>query len=795
MKFKCKHCKSVNTIPGYYCEFCGKKTGFSKKKYAVPFPRSQESFGETNASFPTGDEVVRAFTHKKKKAPIILSLLLVLCLLSGTVGAGWHFGWFPFSNQDTAPLRERYFRMADGRRVETVVLNSTAALTAVNEVKEDFGIQNADSELAELHHTTIDGDHYYRLQQTYQGLDVYGRSMVVETNSEGKVFFIAGNFCPVRDLSLTPGIQADKANKKLHRYALKEMNYSEDTLSVIENGLVVYAPNENDAKLAYSYRLSGASEDGTHQSHLILLSAKNGTPLFSTETKHSFSISLEGQRGMHQVEVEGSLTDYQFVDTTRNIQVYSTEDLSLSAIEVIRSSSTANKLIATDALYYAGEAYDFYREVLGRNSYDNNGGALNIITDLPESTHIYDGASAFGTSIVFYPKATKLFHSSAAPDIVAHEFTHLVTDHTVGFPMGEEASAITESFADILGNIIEQAQRETPDETWALGEGTGTAKYEMAAPSKNGYPESVSAFDPTASVHSNSSILSHVAFLIWQGTSFGDFSIEDTAITDLNLLGKLWYRTMLLLPQDADFSSCGALLLESGYDMYRNGSLTAPQLTGILLSLEAVGIIPDYLTYEVTQNSTLAVYDAINTNYSDISVSVTDLSTYQTITPESTELTLAPGSYLVTVSHKEDTTLPSYTVKIIVGEFGQSEIPVYTWYNAKDYIDISAGSTLTFTGTLVGENRVDETGETKLSWVLALPNPVNIRFMNESGHAESIYHDQVALAITSDLFDLSLYTGQEITVSGSLVLKYSDIHLRDLVLENASLITNNVIAE
>ena len=49
----------------------------------------------------------------------------------------------------------------------------------------DLGYKNALSELTELHTSTVDGDKYYRLQQNYRGIPVYGRTVVCVTNKRG----------------------------------------------------------------------------------------------------------------------------------------------------------------------------------------------------------------------------------------------------------------------------------------------------------------------------------------------------------------------------------------------------------------------------------------------------------------------------------------------------------------------------------------------------------------------------------------------------------------------------------
>lgn len=73
------------------------------------------------------------------------------------------------------------------------VADAPDAIAQLADTAEDYGYKNALSELTEQSTTEIDGDYYYRLQQNYQGIPVYGRTVVCATDGDGNVTSITGN--------------------------------------------------------------------------------------------------------------------------------------------------------------------------------------------------------------------------------------------------------------------------------------------------------------------------------------------------------------------------------------------------------------------------------------------------------------------------------------------------------------------------------------------------------------------------------------------------------------------------
>src|SRR5262249_47621795 len=149
-------------------------------------------------------------------------------------------------------------------------------------------------------------------------------------------------------------------------------------------------------------------------------------------------------------------------------------------------------------------------------------------------------ANAFfdGKHLVFGDgDGTNLLPTSAALDVVAHEFTHGVTTYTAKLGMEGENGALNEAISDIFGCFVEGGAR--PD--WKMGEtvfrknGKAAPLRDLVDPHKSGNPADMSEFvqtqDDNGGVHLNSTIVSHAAYLMAKKVK-------------LDALRTIWYRAL-----------------------------------------------------------------------------------------------------------------------------------------------------------------------------------------------------------------------------------------------------------
>ncbi|MDZ5648842.1 M4 family metallopeptidase [Nitrospirillum sp. BR 11828] len=224
---------------------------------------------------------------------------------------------------------------------------------------------------------------------------------------------------------------------------------------------------------------------------------------------------------------------------------------------LVRSEDqAAGKDVAVNEAYdYAGTTYDFYFDVMKRNSVDDKG--MRLDSTVHYSTD-YDNAFWNGQQMVYGDGDGEIFDRfTKCLDVIGHELTHGVTQFTAGLTYSSQSGALNESFSDVFGSLIKQyAAGDTADKAdWLIGEGllipkagtNRTALRSMKAPGtayddptlgKDPQPATMkdyySGSDDNYGVHINSGIPNHAFYLA--ATAIGGKAWE--------VAGLIWYETL-----------------------------------------------------------------------------------------------------------------------------------------------------------------------------------------------------------------------------------------------------------
>jgi hypothetical protein len=194
---------------------------------------------------------------------------------------------------------------------------------------------------------------------------------------------------------------------------------------------------------------------------LTLLDAKDGAPVLRDARERRISL---------QVYDEGA-------DPT---QRYDSND---GGCQVASCAGEVNMAVAS-----MKGAYNFYKNGHGWIGYDGD--------DSDHETYVnWAGSTAYQSSI------DEEFHFQTGfttADVVAHEFTHGVIEHRSDLEYQFESGALNESFADLMGNIIQGENFPTA----LVGEGTpGGAFRDMCNPAAFGQPGNYSQYNPPSSAN------------------------------------------------------------------------------------------------------------------------------------------------------------------------------------------------------------------------------------------------------------------------------------------------------
>lgn len=507
------------------------------------------------------------------------------------------------------------------------VKNAEQAISVLKDMGEELGYENAFSELTEKNITTIDGDTYYRLQQNYEGIPVYGKNIVCVTNDKSKIEIISANISDIFISNAdTPLVDEEQLQSSISNYLINELNYDTKDLPQIseldQNDLCIYSDqNSNASYLAYDVDCPGVE---------LIINATTADILMCTKTINADVVECYGSDDNNSFNAFQE-TNGQFVlcDTDSNIYIFdaanqtyynmSKSTVSPEVLTLVTSSdrvfgnendTSSNPQSSYNVFCALSDVYDYYSKTFHEQgcgvvvgitndkfgSYDGENAGAKIYrisevlnTNLPgyDSTlsNGYAGIITFGT------KYCEDIENHI--DTLGHEYTHYISEYRVDWDKtNKESGAIDEGLADIFGEIIEAKKKNRID--WIHLDRT------IYNPTINSYPKTVGEKGQnifgnilvkthrgeertTDYAHGYSTVISHSAYLMWNGID------ENTAMKiDMDTLAELWYRAMLLMPPDCNFVECRTLVEVAASNM----NLTDLQKQCVSEAFDRVGIQP-----------------------------------------------------------------------------------------------------------------------------------------------------------------------------------------------------------
>ncbi|QES52961.1 peptidase M4 family protein [Streptomyces venezuelae] len=244
---------------------------------------------------------------------------------------------------------------------------------------------------------------------------------------------------------------------------------------------------------------------------------------------------------------------------------------------------------AVDAHWNAGQVYDFYKKNLGRDSLDGSGGAVNSLVGVTYYGLPYANAFWDGTKMVYGNGDDEFKPMSADTDVVGHEMTHGVIEHTANLVYAGQSGALNEALADYFGNAIDVTASGTPMNDPAAGLiGENLCRTKAAA--------DCALRDLNDGATTSKSFLG-VSFATDNGGVHLNSTIFSGALWDMRedlggaLADKIVYKavTEYMTPIDGFTEARGAVLAAA-----KALGATSAQQNTVKRSFNAHGIVPDW---------------------------------------------------------------------------------------------------------------------------------------------------------------------------------------------------------
>ncbi|GAA2584173.1 hypothetical protein GCM10010435_72570 [Winogradskya consettensis] len=117
---------------------------------------------------------------------------------------------------------------------------------------------------------------------------------------------------------------------------------------------------------------------------------------------------------------------------------------------------------AVDAAWDATKVYEWYKAKLGRTSLDDAGMPIDSVVGITYGGNPWVNAYWDGTRMVYGSGDDEYLPLAADPDVVGHEMTHGVVEHTASLVYAGQSGALNEAIADYFGNAIDVDASGTP---------------------------------------------------------------------------------------------------------------------------------------------------------------------------------------------------------------------------------------------------------------------------------------------------------------------------------------------
>ena len=526
---------------------------------------------------------------------------------------------------------------------ESDALNALKALQGelgIADVQEEYRV----SEVKELEDVTV-----YEMQQYYEGIEVYGRSLMVSVDESGNLQSVNGTYEQPSNVAVEPEIQEYDAQEEAEAYlkenkdtdSSEDSDSSESSYSLQSQGYVICFNENNAAEAGYLFFVvMGPQNTPTQQ---IFVSGKTGEILADNSLILTEKVSgtLQGQKFSQTLDYDKQGDEFKLWDEERNIQVYRAttpllRDFGKDSEEVQWKTGETPDAGAVDALANLQKIYAYYQDTFGRKGITNNENdklyVMVGIQDIQSGTSIKNyrnNAAMFGTDWMIVGEKTDGSATYAAElDIMGHETNHGVVNASSTLLQGVYTSsdarqkssqlAMGEGLADIFGEFVEDYSDD--------GKYNGSCSWTNSVRSMNnrtdilnhnGILQAKDFQDGTTDCHQGASLISYPTYLMATGVD-GD---SKKAISDTKQLASMWYTVISQTSSATGFKEIRQLMETHALGLVSMGHLTNDQVEGVIDAFDEVAIEPMY-DYCLTDDSEVIVYGENNKAYDNYRIQV-----------------------------------------------------------------------------------------------------------------------------------------------------------------------------
>jgi len=473
---------------------------------------------------------------------------------------------------------------------------------------------------------------HQKFSQFYKGVKVEHADYTVHAKG-GAIESISGDFEKITGLNTTPTLSAAAAlghaldfvgarrymwQDPAEEAGLKQLENNPSATYRPEGELVIVRSNLSGQQvLAWKFNIY--AKQPVSRAYIYVDARTGQVVMQDAIIKHvgatgSFATKYSGTQSSATDSYNGS---YRLREVTRGlgIETYNCRkgnsytnvvDFTDADNNWIEYNNTNMDNAALDAHWGAQGTYDYWKNVHGRNSYDNAGAKIKSYVhfdDTPGDGVGFENAYWNG-SVMTYGDGASRFRPLTALDVCAHEIGHAVCERTANLAYQNESGAMNEGFSDIWGAAVEYYKAPTKS-TWLIGEDIDKSHpslRSMSNPNVEGQPDTykgtywrATTTSPTQAndyggVHTNSGVLNYWFYL----TSVGGSGTNDigsafsVAGIGIDKAARIAYRAeSVYLSANSTFANARTYTIQAATDLY---GATSAEVTAVTNAWYAVGV-------------------------------------------------------------------------------------------------------------------------------------------------------------------------------------------------------------
>lgn len=212
-------------------------------------------------------------------------------------------------------------------------------------------------------------------------------------------------------------------------------------------------PNDVLERLAGDKKLSAELRQAARNS------ARLSAGLRALRSESGLLTQIAQQTGAHLVELAAA----------PKVTVYDCRNSQTLPGAPVAGAKTSKDATAKRAAVETTAVAKFYKTVFGRNSIDNAG--MTMMSSIHFGRN-YNNAMWNGTQMVYGDGDGKLFVDfTKGNDVIGHELTHGVTQHSLQLGYSGDAGGLNESMSDCFGSMFRQWQagQDAASADWLIG--------------------------------------------------------------------------------------------------------------------------------------------------------------------------------------------------------------------------------------------------------------------------------------------------------------------------------------